>query len=192
VPDPDSGPSATHYLAGSFTNPTANLTVTDASGLGDDFTSASGSYILETPSTGGTPGDYASGIWWLDPGAGPGVSLSLPMLPQGWAYEGWVVGPGGPITTGRFQLAAGADDDGTGPTAGPDGGPPFPGQDYINPLLSLIGYAAVISIEPEPDNSPDPFTLKPLIDTDVVDVGAGVLQTMAGNTASFPTGTATR
>jgi hypothetical protein len=69
-----------------------------------------------------------------------------------------------------IQLVAGADADGTGP----DGGPPFPGQDYITPLLSLIGYAAVISIEPEPDNSPDPFTLKPLIDTDVVDVGAGV------------------
>ena len=58
--------------------------------------------------------------------------------------------------------------------------------------VSLIGYLAVISIEPEPDDSPGPFTLKPLVDMDIEDVGAMVLQDMANNAASFPTGIATR
>ena len=58
--------------------------------------------------------------------------------------------------------------------------------------MNLLGYAAVISVEPSPDNSPAPFTLKPLVDSDVIDVGAGVLQTMVNTAATFPTGTATR
>ena len=116
----------------------------------------------------------------------------LPALPAGWMYEGWVVGPDGPVTTWRFTEATGADSDGGGPGAGPDGTPAVPGQEFITPPVSLIGYQAVISIEPEPDDSPGPFTLKPLVDMDIEDVGAMVLQDMANNAASFPTGMATR
>ena len=120
------------------------------------------------------------------------ASLMLPALPAGWMYEGWVVGPDGPVTTGRFIQATGADSDRGGPGAGPDATPAFPGQEFITPPVSLIGATAVISIEPEPDDSPGPFTLKPLVDMDIADVGALVLQDMANNAASFPTGTATR
>lgn len=188
-PDNDPAPASTHYLAGDFSNRSASITVDDPAALGDDFMSATGQYILNTPSTASTDADYSSGIWWLDPGAGPGASLNLPVLPNGWAYEGWIVGNSGPITTGRFTMESEADSDQGGPTAGPDPVPPFPGQDYINPLIDLIGYTAVISIEPEPDNSADPFTLKPLIDADIEDVGIGVLQSMNNNANSFPTGT---
>jgi hypothetical protein len=192
-PDSDPAPASTHYLAGTFTSPAAALTVGDADALGDDFTSAIGSYILETPSTSSVPADYANGIWWLDPAAGPGPSLTLPTLPAGWVYEGWVVDPvGGPITTGTFTEVDTTDSDGAGPTAGMDPTPPFPGQDFITPPISLIGFAAVISIEPYPDNSTAPFTLKPLVDMNVEDVGAGILQSMANDAMSFPTGTATR
>ena len=45
---------------------------------------------------------------------GPGPILDLPTLPAGWVYEGWVVGPDGPVTTGRFTMASGADSDGDG------------------------------------------------------------------------------
>jgi hypothetical protein len=136
-PDSDPAPASTHYLAGTFTSPTAALTVGDADALGDDFTSATGSYILETPSTASDPMDYANGIWWLDPAAGPGPSLTLPALPAGWVYEGWVVDPvGGPITTGTFFKADSTDSDGAGPTAGMDSAPPFPGQDFITPPAS--------------------------------------------------------
>ena len=55
----------------------------------------------------------------------------------------------------------------------------------------LIGLAAVISVEPDPDDSAAPFALKPLIDMDIEDVGAGTLQAMMNNAASAPTGTAT-
>ena len=189
-PDPDPSPSATHVLAGDFFGSTAGLSVGDPAALAASFGAAAGPYILETPST-AAAADYASGIWWLNP-AGPTASLRLPLLPDGWMYEGWVVGSSGPISTGRFLSPLGTDSDGAGPTAGPSPGPPFPGQDYISPNLNLIGYAAVISIEPEPDDSDAPFAFKPLVDSNIDDLGAGVLQTMANMSAGLPTGSAVR
>ena len=190
-PDSDPAPSGTKYLAGDFAGNSAALSVADAAALGSDFASASGSFILETPSTAAVASDYASGIWWLDP-AGPSASLRLPALPAGWVYEGWVVGPEGPVSTGRFTQVTGDDSDAGGPARGPDGTPPFPGQEFITPLVPLIGYQAVVSIEPEPDNRPAPFTLKPLVDTNIEDVGPAVLQPMDNIASMFPTGTATR
>ena len=191
APDSDPGPSAVHVLGGDFVNGAAKLSAGHAAALGDDFTSATGQYILAAPSAGAS-GSYQSGIWWLDPAAGPGPALHLPTLPAGWVYEGWVAGPDAPISTGRFALASGADSDSAGPTGGPDATPPFPGQDFANPVIDLTsGYAAVISIEPEPDNSTAPFAFKPLVDSAINDVGEGVLQAMANNVAAFPTGSAT-
>ena len=66
------------------------------------------------------------------------------------------------------------------------------GREFITPLVPLIGYQAVVSIEPEPDNRPAPFTLKPLVDTNIEDVGPAVLQPMDNIASMFPTGTATR
>jgi len=189
--DMDPSPSFTHYLAGSFGRAFETvLTVDHPAALGDDFMAdAMGDYILETPSTAGIAGDYNQGIWFLDPSMGPGASLDLPVLPGGWMYEGWVAGVDGPVTTGRFLDPAMVDMDGAGPYAGPDGYPPFPGQDYIMPPMVLTdGFAAVISIEPEPDNDPGPFALKPLVDMNIDDVGAGVVQGMANNSSAFPTG----
>jgi len=54
------------------------------------------------------------------------------------------------------------------------------------------GYAAVISIEPEPDTAPGPFLLKPLVDKNIDDAGDHGSQEMVNQTASFPTGTVTR
>jgi Anti-sigma-K factor rskA, C-terminal len=189
--DHDPNPSAIHVLAGDFTMDSAELTVDHPAALGDDFSMASGGYILETPSTGSNPDDYNQGIWFLDPAGGPGPSLDLPTLPEGWVYEGWVAGMDGPVTTGRFTMVSGADGDMGGMTAGIDSTPPFPGQDYINPPIILTdGYAAVISIEPDPDNSDAPFAFKPLIDMNIEDVGPGVLQSMTNMADAFPTGTA--
>lgn len=187
VPDADPAPSAVHLLAGDFANGAAEAVVGHPAALGDDFQAASGPYILNAPSGGGNA-EYFNGIWWLDPSAGPGPTLDLPALPDGWMYEGWVVGSEGPMTTGRFLSASGADSDGAGITGGPAAFPPFPGQDYVNPPADLTGgYAAVISIEPEPDTSADPFTLKPLVDMNIEALGAGVPQDMANNASSFPT-----
>jgi hypothetical protein len=191
-PDSDPAPAETHYIGGDFSGDHASLSVSTPHAFGDDFTSAAGTYILNTPSTGSDDTDYHQGIWWLDPMGGFSPTLVLPALPNGWEYEGWVVGPDGPITTGKFTDVADFDSDAGGPTAGPDPTPPFPGQDYIMPPISLIGFAAVITVEPYPDNSTDPFTLKPLVDGNIEDVGIGVLQGMGNNAASFPTGSAMR
>ena len=173
----DPAPSQTKILGGDFEAGEAELSVGHGAALGTDFSSAMGSYILETPSTASVHEDYTQGVWFVD--AHNGVpSLELPALPEGWAYEGWVVGSEGPISTGQFSMSEGADEDGAGATAGADGSPPFPGQDFILPPMDLLTGAVVISVEPVPDNSPAPFAIKPLIDHEVEDHGAAVLQDM--------------
>lgn len=191
VPDDDPTPSSVHILASDFSNGMAMLSAGHAAALGDDFTAAMGSYILNAPSGGGMA-DYNNGIWWLDPTTGPGSTLDLPVLPAGWTYEGWVVGADGPRSTGRFSDPTMVDSDGQGITGGPYDAPQLPGQDLVNPPVDLTaGYAAVLTIEPDPDNSPMPFTFKPLVDPTIDDVGAGVLQEMANNANAFPTATVT-
>ena len=175
-------PSDTHIAAGPFVNGVAQLTTVHGAALGTDFLDSNGGFILETPTTAGNAEDYDQGVWFLEPAAGPGAGLRLPELPAGWAYEGWVVGEEGPISTGTFVDPASADRDGAGPTAGPDGAPPFPGQDFIDPAMSLIGQTVVISVEPDPDDSPMPFFIKPLAGG-VVDDGPGAFQ-MLGNIAA--------
>ena len=191
VPDHDPAPSAVKMLGGAFANGTATATAAHPAALGDDLTGASGSYILNAPS-GGDLADYFNGIWWLDPNAGPGPTLDIPALNDGWVYEGWVVGPEGPVSTGRFMMATGADSDGAGFHSGPYAFPAFPGQDFVHPATDLTdGYAAVVSIEPHPDTSPGPFAFKPLVDGTIEDVGAGVPQDMVNQASGFPTVVAT-
>jgi hypothetical protein len=160
----DPGPSDTHLLAGPINAGIADLTVDHAAAIGTDFSSAAGSYILATPTTGDMTLSE-QGIWWLVPGETKTASLTLPELPDGWVYEGWVVGSAGPISTGRFTAAAGSDDDLAGRDKGDTGdGPPFPGQDFISPATVLNDgtFKAVITVEPDPDNSDKPFLIKPL------------------------------
>ncbi len=187
----DPAPSAVHILAGDLADGVASLSTAHAAAIGTDFADATGVYILETPTSGDVADDYAQGIWWLVPGAdGMAPGLSLPTLPEGWVYEGWVAGADGPVSTGTFSAADAADADGAGETAGPDGSPPFPGQDFIDPAIVLTGgYAAVISVEPVPDDSPMPFVIKPLVDMTIEDVMAPDTQEMANAAASnLPSG----
>ena len=182
--DSDPGPSDTHVLAGGFDAGEAELTIGHDAALGTDLADASGAYVLNTPSSGDVDDDYDQGIWWLVPtDSGMVAGLELPQLPAGWVYEGWVVGDDGPITTGRFTAVDEADEDGAGPEGGSDDFPSFPGQDFVDPAKVLIGYTAVISVEPEPDDGPGPFQLKPLVDMDVEDLMPPATQSMANNAA---------
>jgi len=185
-PDNDPAPSDVHILGGDIEDGVASLSIGHPAALGTDFTDAAGSYILGIgyPAGATAENSYVNGIWYLD-------SLDLPTLPAGWVYEGWVVGEDGPISTGRFTDANGMDSDGSGPAAGgPGTGPNGPGQDFLDPALDLIGYAAVISVEPSPDDSELPFVLKPLVDAEIEDVGDHGSQSMANNAVnSSPTGT---
>lgn len=179
-------PSDTKYLVGDFSGTSATL----STGIIADFSAIWGKYILASPSDDDANNDY-NGIWWLTQ-PGPAAGLSLPTLPAGWKYEGWVVTGDGPVSTGTFTDVAMADSDAAGPTGGMNGTPPFPGQDFITPAIDLRGKTAVISIEPYPDNEAAPFTLKPLVGTIGNDT-APTAQTMNSNiTQSFPTGSVWR
>ena len=194
--DTDDLPASTHIVAGTVTASSATLTVGHGSAIGDDFTSAAGSYILSTP-TNGDDTDENSGIWFLSLASGsPAAGLDLPTLPPGWEYEGWAVIGGTPVTTGRFTATDAADS--SAPFSGSEAGPPFPGEDFLMNAptglsfpTDLAGGTAVISIEPEPDDSDAPFTLKPLVGTIATDATDHVTYSIPTNLASFPTGTAT-
>ena len=167
-PDPDPAPSAVHILAGDFSQNQAALTVNHAAAIATDFTASTGQYILATPTDGGSDTDENSGVWWLDPTGGPSAGLSLPELPEGWIYEGWAVVNGTPVSTGTFSDPNVADN--FSGFSGAAGGPSYPGEDLLFNApagldfpVDLSGGAVVISVEPVPDNSPAPFTLKPLV-----------------------------
>jgi len=188
-------PSAVHILAGDFSGNSGELTIGHGAALGNDFTTSSGSYILATPTDGAMTNEN-SGIWFLDLSSGsPSVGLSLPTLPEGWKYEGWAVS-GSPLTSGKFISVTGIDDfNGFSSTMS---GPPFPGEDYLVNAptgftfpLDLAGGKAVISIEPDPDNSPLPFLLKPLV-ADIPVNAVDHITYSLGQNLNFPRGTVSR
>ncbi|MEE9437999.1 MAG: anti-sigma factor [Saprospiraceae bacterium] len=168
--DSDPAPSDTKILVGDFNGSSANVSI----GTVGDFADASGKYILATP-TNGMPSNENSGIWFLDLSSGsPVAGLNLPTLPAGWKYEGWVVIDGKPVTTGKFTAVDATDEadpfSGDMPLGMVNNGGFFPGEDFLNNAPSglsfptdIAGGTAVISIEPSPDNSDGPFTLKPLV-----------------------------
>ena len=165
-------PSAVKYLAGDVSKSSeasVGLTVSHGAALGSDFADASADYILATPTDGGADDNETSGMWYIDlSSGGPMPGLSLPSLPAGFEYESWVIFDGMPISIGKFRDVADADSG--NPYSGPEPGKRFPGEDFLlNAPASvtfptdLRGRAAAISIEPVPDDSPEPFALKPLI-----------------------------
>ncbi|KPL07910.1 hypothetical protein AMJ86_02485 [bacterium SM23_57] len=196
-PDNDPAPSDVHILAGDFSGNNATLTLSHGAALGDDFSNSSGSYILATPTDGSNTNEN-SGIWFLDPSSGtPMAGLDLPTLPAGWMYEGWVVIDGIPVTTGKFTMADMADD--SAPYSSTMAAPPFPGEDFLLNApgnltfpTDISGGTAVISVEPEPDNSANPFLLKPLVGGIPDPAMDHTLYLMNLNLSSLPTGTAIR
>ncbi|MDX6747260.1 anti-sigma factor [Polaribacter sp. PL03] len=199
--DSDPLPAATKILAGDFSGNSASVNsdniVVDASGAIKTLDASWGKYILATPTDADTTNE-ASGVWFLDNTNSPAVAgLGLPTLTAGWKYEGWVVLGGTPVSTGTFTSAEGADDNAaTSPFKGTTGnGPGYPGEDYLMGSAAgvdfptdLKGATIVISVEPSPDNSAAPFTLKPLahmvpadaMNHTVINMGAGPLATLSG------------
>ncbi|MEJ2102945.1 MAG: anti-sigma factor [Ignavibacteriaceae bacterium] len=196
-PDNDPNPSQTHILAGSFSGNSSSLSISHSAALGDDFSSASGTFILATPTDGAMTNEN-SGIWFLDLSSGsPAQGLFLPTLPSGWMYEGWAVINGTPVTTGKFTSTTQVDE--SDPYSSTQPGPPFPGEDFLVNAPSgltfptdISGGKAVITIEPDPDNSQAPFTLKPLVGDIPMNAADHTNYGMSLNNPSFPTGIATR
>ncbi len=192
--DPDPAPADTKVLVGDFSGNSASL---GSEGIVADFSTASGTYILATP-TDTDDTNEASGVWFLDNSSGsPAVGLNLPTLSAGWVYEGWVVFDGTPVSTGTFTDPAMADANAaTSPYKGTAGnGPGYPGEDYVMGSAAgidfptdLKGRTIVVSVEPWPDNSPAPFALKPLAhmvpanaaDHTAIAMGAGPVVSVSG------------
>lgn len=189
-------PSDVHVLAGDFSGDNASLTIDHGAALGNDFSTSAGTYILATP-TDTDANNEESGLWFLDNSSGsPAVGLTLPTLPAGWVYEGWAVVDGTPVSTGTFTAVDMADN--ASPHNGSGSAPPFPGEDLLTNApagltfpTNLQGGAAVISIEPMPDNSAAPFALKPLVGMIADDAAVHTALAMGQNLV-FPTGTATK
>jgi hypothetical protein len=146
--DSDPIPAETHYLAGPVNNTASSLTVGDPAALGDDYASASGSYILATPTDGPNTNEN-SGIWFLNP---PSTTFrmnfnGLEPLKNGYHYEGWAIVNSAAVSTGKFNIDAG------GNLVDPDGNT-IPNGDFTVPGDQSVATAIVLTIEP--DNDPDP------------------------------------
>jgi len=205
-PDPDPAPAATKLLRGEFG---AENTATVGLGpVGDgDFNTSAGSFFLRAPTDedvpGGAPnnGNDQYGVWFGTPGMPPSPNLALPTLNPGWKYEGWVVSDNGPLSTGTFTGFDVRDDNAEDPngfSATVFPGPPLPGEDFFRNApegvtfpLDIRNRMVVISVEPDPDNSPAPFVLKPLVGTAGMET-APTSYTFGLNAASFPSGSVSR
>jgi hypothetical protein len=199
-PDNDPMPSQQKILAGTFDGKTAAVNTSHMMALGQDFSTAKGTYILATPTDGNMDMNETSGVWWIDPSGGtmkPG--FILPTLPPGWTYEGWTVVNGKALSTGKFNKVDSMDMSrvfsGSAAT-----GPNFPGEDLLmNPPSGqsfpkmLEGMSKVVlTIEPVPDNDVKPFGLKPLAHDVPSNAMAHTPFMMMNQAASMPTGTITR
>jgi hypothetical protein len=165
--DTDTIPAPTHIVAGDISSNAASLTVGHPQALGNSFASATGNFILATPTDSDNTNEN-SGIWFMKLEGGPQQGLTLPTLPGGWKYEGWTVIDGKPVSTGRFSTPGAADE--SAPFSGTLSGPAYPGEDFLRNAPAGLSFpkdvrggTAVISIEPESDDSPLPFELKPLV-----------------------------
>ncbi|MFD1552892.1 hypothetical protein DNU06_07990 [Putridiphycobacter roseus] len=197
--DTDPKPSAIHILGGEFSGENATLTIGHEAAIGNDFTTSNGAYLLATP-TDGAMNNENSGVWFIDNRSGSAVAgLDLPTLPAGWNYEGWAVINGTPVSTGTFLSATGAD--ASAPFSSTlASAPAFPGEDFLINAPSgltfptdLAGKTIVVSVEPSPDNSANPFLLKPLVATVSTTAVNNTAYDMSNNAANTnPTGTATR
>ena len=198
--DPDPAPAATKYLAGDFSGDSATVGYGPVVASGS-FSTSAGQFFLRTPTdeTGTNNGNDQYGVWFGTPGMPPTSGLTLPTLADGWKYEGWVVVDGvGPITTGTFTAFDVADDSNQFSGTENNAGPPIPGEDFFNnpPAgftfpLDVRGRTVVISVEPDPDNSPGPFTLKPLAGAAGQET-APTTHDLIYSSSSFPSGTVTR
>jgi len=127
-PDPDA-PNLPGIVGGGFLNGQAVLGIGHADALATDFSAATGSFHLATPTTAASS-DEIEGVWFATTDGGS-PSLTLPAPPSGWVYEAWLsLGFFGNVSLGRFTSASGADFDGPGSAAGPLPGYPFPGGDF--------------------------------------------------------------
>jgi hypothetical protein len=211
-PNNDSDPleSDTHVLGGYFyvQEDSAYLTADFTAALGDDFINVQGEYALTTPTDGDTSVNEMSGIWFVEYPADEGQDFAeglfklrgenrqpLPTLRPGWTYEGWVIIDDVPLSTGKFLRAT--TQDSSAQYSGSEDGLSFPGEDFLVNAPSgltfptdLTGKAIAVTIEPSPDNAPEPFGLKILTASVSGSARPHTTYNMGNVAVDFPTGIA--
>lgn len=159
-------PSNVILLAGDFSGNSTLISMADSRALGTDFSGAKGIYEINTPTT-LTNEDRFSGVWF--------TNLTLPTLEDGWIYEGWAEINGTLFSTGRFLNPTKADD--SAQYSGTEPAPDKPGEDFVQGNTSfpinLQGATLFISVEPNENDAPNVFGVKPLmtiVPTDAIPV----------------------
>ncbi len=152
VGDYDFIPSGTTILNGSVNSSYFPVDIKVNFGFPVNLTNASGEYILATP-TNSPNVNSTSGIWFYDP-SGPKASLTLPALPDGWTYAGWVYVDAPtldksakkemPITIGRFETATGFDNMTTYSWVQPP--PQYPGEDFLQDSSTANGQVQLMNL----------------------------------------------
>jgi hypothetical protein len=176
--DADSSPSPNVILDGLVTAGAATLTVagqTAAAGRGlASFAGAAGTFQVDTASddvSNPLPNDAFGILYRTITGSDLNArSLTLPVLPAGWKYEGWVQErlTGFTFSTGKFRDPAAPDEsDMVSRSRGPDLKPGFPGEDFVQAVPAAPLVAAqngsitevFVTLETVPDNSAAPSSI---------------------------------
>jgi len=203
-------PSSDRILAATIAANDGNFLVDDPFMLKFDFSAASGTYLLATP-TDSTNADPKRGLWFVnkdttvsnidstgthgDTTISYVQGLNLPVVPSNWHYEGWVKYNGTVLPTGNFTDPGAADDslfygDSTGKAL------PFPGDDFLVPDTvttqlppDLSGLEIGINlVPPYPPKANPPFLLVPLKATIPANAQADKVYRLENNTVNFPQG----
>jgi len=159
-------PSNSVFLAGKYDDfNRAELNVSSPAALNTDLLNATGNFSLNVFTS--TAVNYTAGIWFIKDQAGVMMpALTLPSLPSGWIYEGWIEQQGQPVSLGTFRTANERDSNGPGPFAGANvsAAPAFPGEEFVtSPRNLTVNTTVYVTVEPFPDNDPStPFALTAL------------------------------
>jgi hypothetical protein len=157
-------PSDIRFLAGSFENKGAKLTMDHPDAIGLNYSLASAAYIRATPTDNDTTNEE-SGLWFYNT-MNMVSTLDLPVLSSSWMYESWVQTTNDSlISLGKFSDPLAADmNDLYG--AGINPGYAAPGQDFLanrsDLPIDLDEAELYITVEPSPDDATTPFGLRPL------------------------------
>lgn len=159
--DASEEPSTTVVFAGDVSGSVAMLSHSHPQALGTSLDGQSGSFMLMSHVTGAQSTDV-SGLWFVEGSKeSPSAGLSLPTLPAGWRYEGWIEVGGTLISTGAFRANDAADS--ARPYSNSDT-PRFPGEDFQENApdgvvfpLNPAGGTVYVSVEPFPDDTVNPY-----------------------------------
>lgn len=162
--DNSEAPSSKIVMAGDVSGRSVTFSTTHPTAFGAAMGSASGQFVLTTP-TDLDGSNERSGIWFGTPsGAGLSPALNVPALAPVWIYESWVSLPGGAVLSmGRFDNATTNDD--ARPYSFPDEiatDPDMPGEDFLLNApdglsfpTDLSGATVFITVELDPDDAVD-------------------------------------